>query len=367
MTLTEIIIEKIKTDGPMTFRDFMDMCLYYPDDGYYTSERNKIGKEGDFYTSSTLTSSFGAVIALQMEEMWHLLGQKSFTIVEYGAGLGLLCHDILTTLRKNNKLYNNLHYCIIEKSPFMRQREEIYLTEKVSWYNNIHDIEWEVDCIFSNELFDNFPVHQVIMEEELMEIFVDYNEGFMEVNKVASPALKAYFDELKVVLPKGYRTEVNLEAINWIKDIASHLKKGFVMTIDYGDESAGLYQPHRSCGTVVCYNKHRVSAQPFNNIGEQDITAHINFSALEYWGEIAGLSICGMTTQAYFLLSLGFLEHIRAVGLQQQKDILQIVREESFIKHTLLFDMGNKYKVLIQSKGITVPTLTGLQMAACIT
>src|SRR4051812_24910945 len=116
MQLSDIIIQQIKTGGPISFHDFMEMALYYPQLGYYTSPGDKIGADGDFYTSCNLTALYGAMIARQIEEMWHYLGKKEFTIVEYGAGTGMLCHDILTSLRQNQKLYDKLQYCIIEKS-----------------------------------------------------------------------------------------------------------------------------------------------------------------------------------------------------------------------------------------------------------
>jgi SAM-dependent MidA family methyltransferase len=362
MVLADIIIEKIKTEGPITFRDFMDMCLYYPDFGYYTSNRDKVGKDGDFYTSGNLTSSFGAMIARQLEEMWHLMGKKDFTIVEYGAGMGFVCHDIINYLRKNQDLYNNLRYCIIEKSSFMQQREKEHLTEKVSWYNTINDVPGEIDCVFSNELVDNFPVHQVVMEQQLMEVFVDYKDGFIEVFRPANREVNMYFDELGITLPKGYRTEVNLGAIAWIKNIASRIRKGFVITIDYGDFSEHLYKPHRSCGTLVSYNKHKVSENIYCNPGEQDITAHVNFSALTHWGSMEGLVSCGLIPQACFLTALGFQDHIRETSVGQSKNILQIARELALINHTLLFEMGDKFKVLIQSKGLPDVKLSGLQI-----
>lgn len=361
MVLTDIIIEKIRAEGPITFRDFMDMCLYYPGLGYYISNHEKVGKDGDFYTSGNLTSSFGAMIARQMEKMWHLMGEKDFTIVEYGAGMGFVCHDIMNYLKQIPDLYNNLRYCIIEKSPFMQQKEKEHLTEKVSWYDTIDDIPGEIDCIFSNELIDNFPVHQVVMEQQLMEVFVDYKDGFIEVLKPASQEANIYFDELDVTLSEGYRTEVNLDAITWIKNIASRMQKGFVITIDYGDFSEHLYKLYRNCGTLVSYNKHRVSANVYCNPGEQDITAHVNFSALSHWGAKEGLVSCGLVAQACFLMALGFQEHLRETSAGQSKNILQIARELSLINHTLLFEMGNKYKVLIQSKGLPDVTLSGFQ------
>ena len=242
MSLSDIITQRIHQEGPISFRDFMDMALYYPELGYYTSAENKIGADGDFYTSANLSDAFGAMIARQIEEMWQNLDRKPIKIVEYGAGTGLLCHDILNYLKDNNpKLYEVVSYCIIEKSPGMQERERMLLKEKVTWYNSIQEIPEINGCILSNELVDNFTVHQVVMQEQLMEVFVDYSGGFIEVLKPANQNLIAYFTELNVELPAGFRTEVNLEARNWIEEIAKSLYKGYVITIDYGDVSTELY------------------------------------------------------------------------------------------------------------------------------
>src|SRR5258706_12704529 len=122
MSLAEIIIEKIKREGPVSFHDFMEMCLYYPELGYYASAQDKTGKKGDYYTSADLGPAFGIMIGRQLEEMWSILGKKAFSIVEYGAGAGFLCYDILDHLKRNKQLYNELNYCIIEKSPAMREK-----------------------------------------------------------------------------------------------------------------------------------------------------------------------------------------------------------------------------------------------------
>ena len=135
MELSEIIKQRIHREGPVSFRDFMEMALYYPGLGYYTNATDKIGKNGDFYTSSNLTPVFGAMIGKQLEEMWRLTGEDNFTIVEYGAGTGMLCHDILNYLHDNSDLYKRVRYAIIEKSGSMREKENTLLHEKVSWYN----------------------------------------------------------------------------------------------------------------------------------------------------------------------------------------------------------------------------------------
>ncbi|HLG38084.1 MAG TPA: SAM-dependent methyltransferase [Chitinophagaceae bacterium] len=337
------------------------MCLYYPGEGYYTSPKEKIGKNGDFYTSANVSGLFGAMIGRQLEEMWNLTGGKEFIVVEYGAGTGMLCHDILDYLKGNRKFYSRLTYCIIEKSPVMREKEKSLLQEKVCWCNSIHELPAFTGCVLSNEVVDNFSVHRVMMRDVLMEIFVDYKEeGFTEVMKPATKELATYFAELNVVLPEDFCTEINLEAIEWIKEIGNCLKKGYVLTIDYGFPSSKLYHPRRCNGTLLCYHKHTLNDQLYKNIGEQDITSHINFSALSHWGYKNDLIPVGFTSQASFLVNLGWQDYLNKT-LLQHGDNYQKLRQYSFLKYTLLLDMGQKFNVFIQGKSIPGTKLKGVK------
>ena len=357
MDLSEIIQLKIRSDGPVSFHDFMEMALYYPSLGYYNSGKNKIGKEGDFYTSPIVSSLFGELIGKQIEEMWTVLDKKPFTIVEYGAGTGSLCNDILCYLKNNPTLYEQLSYCIIEKGEALRKKQQSHLPEKVSWHNSIREIAPVNGCVLSNELLDNFSVHRVKMEKELMEIYVDYDNDFLEILRPASPLLKNYLNEQHIELPSGYVTEINLEAIEWIKEISENLEKGFVLTIDYGYAAEEFYSPKRNSGTIVCYKNHQVNTSFYTDIGSQDITAHVNFSALSHWGKKAGLECSGFTTQANFLRSLGLMNYLRNFELRDPENnraaIWQIQK--------LLMDMGTKFKVLIQQRNVKNLMLTGIQ------
>jgi len=360
MELRDIIIEKIQSGGPVSFHDFMEMCLYYPESGYYSSAAEQIGEAGDFLTSPYFTSLFGALIARQIEEMWEIMGREPFTILEYGAGPGVLCRDILQALKKNEPLYRELRYCIIEKSASMRNRERNLLHEKVSWIERIEEIPDMTGCVLSNELLDNFPVHQVVMQETLMEVFVGYQDGFTEIFKPAPEELKTYLASLGVDLPQGFRTEINLEAIQWIRDIAQSMKKGFIITIDYGFPSSGLYSEKRKDGTLLCYYRHNVHDNPYRHIGSQDITSHVNFSALVHWGSLYGLDCSGFTHQAHFLQALGLSGFLKKMepenpGADQQ--------EKQKMLHGFLLGMGPRLKVLIQQKGIKNSRLSGLQFA----
>jgi len=298
------------------------------------------------------------MIARQLEEMWYWLGRQPFSIVEYGAGTGLLCRDILYSLKKNRELYIDVQYHIIEKNGAIHDRAS--LPEKVHWHADISDVPPIAGCVLSNELIDNFSVHQVVMQEELMEVFVDHDNGFIECLRPASQALKDYFMELGVELPWGFRTEINLQAIDWIGRVAGILKKGFVMTIDYGFPSRMLYDRHRSQGTLVCYHRHAINYSPYNHIGEQDITTHVNFSALCHWGSNYGLELGGYTNQAYFLQGLGLAAHLRE--MEEKGEMQQWTASEKLsLIQTLLMDMGGKFNVLIQYKGLRKPLLSGMR------
>ncbi len=359
MELSEIVQSKIKEDGPISFHDFMEMALYYPSLGYYNSGRNKIGEEGDYYTSPVLSSLFGELIGKQIEEMWALLDKKPFTIIEYGAGTGILCNDILRYLQNNQPLYERLEYCIIEKGEAMQKRQKNLLLNKVSWHTSIKEIAPVTGCVLSNELLDNFAVHRVKMEKELMEVFVDYDNGFEEILKPATSELKNYLKDQDIVLPENYCTEINLQSLEWIKEIALNLEKGFVLTIDYGYVADDYYSPKRNSGTLICYKGHQINSSPYEDIGGQDITAHVNFSALSLWGEKYGLQCLGFTSQANFLRSLGLMNYLRNLelrGPENNRDLILQIQK-------LLMDMGTKFKVLIQQKNIKDTMLSGIQFA----
>jgi SAM-dependent MidA family methyltransferase len=356
--LEEIIIEKIKDTGPISFHDFMEMALYYPVLGYYTSPKEKLGADGDYYTSPVLSNLFGHMIGRQLEEMWNLMDKSPLTIVEYGAGSGILCFDILNYLKYNEALYRHLKYFIIEKSAGMQKEQQKLLDEKVEWINSIDEIEGIKGCVISNEVVDNFAVDRIVMKDELLEVFVDYRNQFVEKLVPASEKVKQYLQQHCITLPKEYCAEVNLEVEKWIKEIALNLERGFIITVDYGYPAYELYAPERKKGTLTCYYKHRVNFCPYVNIGQQDITAHVNFSALHSWGQNYGLQLAGFCSQNYFLRSLGIADALRELEKDKTANTFNI----GFQVNTLLGKMGNKFKVLIQQKGIESKVLWGMQI-----
>ena len=245
---------------------------------------------------------------------------------------------------------------IIERNPSVMAHQSALLKDfegKVIWHRHLTDIGPIIGCFLSNELLDAFPVRLVEMGEELNEVYVSVNENdeLIEVLKPCGRGILSYFEEFSIdmtsVMEKGYRTEVNLEIKKWIRDIANKLFRGFVLTIDYGYPADDYYSRDRNRGTLLCYHKHQVIENPYINIGEQDITAHVNFSSLKKWGEEAGLKTIGFSPQGSYLISLGIDEVIA-----DMPELTSDVTDTSKIKGLILPEgMGESHKVMIQYKG----------------
>ncbi|MGB9715707.1 MAG: class I SAM-dependent methyltransferase [Thermodesulfovibrionales bacterium] len=361
--LRQKIIEKINEEGPITFEKFMEMALYEPGLGYYSSKKTEIGKSGDFYTSTHLHYAFGAMIGRQILEMWEIMGRpKDFYIIEIGAGAGYMCKDILDYF---NKIFlKNISYVIVENNPFMKNKQmellEVHL-DKIEWVSSLNELNNFKGCIVSNELLDAFPVHLVEMEDELKEIFVSVDKDiFIEIKKSPStPALTDYLKEFSIKLPRGYRTEINLRIKDWLRTLNEILFEGFVMTIDYGYSAMDYYSEERNRGTLLCYHKHKLVEDPYINIGEQDITAHVNFSSVKKWGEEIGLKTVGFCQQGAFLISLGIDEIIQELYNKSSDYLFEVAKIKRLIFPGTL---GESHKVLVQYKGNGFPSLKGFSM-----
>ncbi len=359
--LEEIIVQEIKAKGPLTFARFMEMALYYPELGYYTSPGVKIGAAGDFYTSPDVHPAFGQMLARQFAEMWAKLGgPERWELVEYGAGKGRLAAHILNFFQEYYpETAQGLTYYILEISPSLVeiQKEELKKIgiEKVVWAKNAGELSGRVTgCLFSNELVDSFPVHRVRQTDDgLKEIYVGYRgNSFVEVEgPLSTPLLQTYFEAEGVVLEPGQTAEVNLAARDWLQEAANCLQKGFLLTIDYGGTAAELYAPFRPDGTLRCFCKHRLSADPYRNIGKQDITASVNFSALMRWGKQSGLASLGLLSQAKFLLKLGILD-LFPNSPEEYSFAHEKLKTTLAIKKLIMpGGMGEAFRILIQCKG----------------
>ncbi len=366
--LVKIIKDRIEKEGAISFRDFMDIALYYPELGYYTSPKAKIGGYGDFFTASELDRAFGELLGKQFVEIFEKLGEKPFQIVEIGAGKGYLAYDILKFLKESYpEIYKNSEYIIIEKSPYHVQIQKEILKEFniVRWIQDIIDFEDSsiAGVIFSNELFDSFPVHLIRkINGNIYEVYItlDKEDNVKEVLKEPVEDIFRYLMELGINIPEGMTTEINLDAAEYIQKIGKKLKKGYVITIDYGYPSAELYKYYRMRGTLLCYYKHRYSENYYENVGLQDITSHVNFSALNYYGRLAGLELTGFTDQAHFLTNLGLMDIF--AQLQEKGDYESYERLNRLKTLVLPKGMGEKFRVLVQHKNIDIPLLKGLEI-----
>lgn len=368
--LVAAIVSEIARSGPIPFVRFMELALYHPQFGYYMRPpeegAERIGWSGDFYTSSDVHSTLGQALAKQARQVDALLGHPTpFTVAEMGAGKGLLARDFLQAiLVQQDSLCERLRYVLVERSPAMRelQRQNLapWLNKPglVAWVENLDSLApgTVTGLFFSNELVDAFPVHRIEMAEgQAQEIFVDYHDGkFAEVLRpLSTPQLYTHLRRLKLTLPEGYRTEINLLALEWMKQVAQTLDRGVVLTIDYGHTAQDLYGPDRPRGTFLCYFHQMASENPFERIGLQDMTAHVDFSSLATVGGDAGLSVTGFTNQMSFLMGLGIEDMIAQLEPESPEFRAAI--------HLLKPDgMGRTFKILVQHKGIERPVLDGL-------
>lgn len=362
MSLKQKIIEKIKSEGPISFETFMEMALYYPCLGYYAKDSTIIGRVGDFYTSPHMHFLFGAMLGRQMQEMWEIIDKPDdFHIVEIGAGMGYLAKDMLEYLRassvkcqvsgKEKNIFKHLKYIIVELNPAMKAKQQKLLKEfgdKVAWISYLSELKPITGCFLSNELLDAFPVRLVEMQDELKEIYLSLNgDDLIEIKMACSDEVKDYFNEFSVKLTYGYRTEVNLNIRDWLNAVNNKLSEGFILTIDYGYSTKDYYSEDRNRGTLLCYYKHRLNENPYENIGEQDITAHVNFSSLKKWGEELDIKTIGFCPQGTYLVSLGIDEAINeAYG--HCPDPLEIAKIKGLIFPQ---GMGESHNVMIQYKG----------------
>lgn len=367
-TLHQKIIQKIKTEGPITFRTFMEMALYEPEFGYYTSQNTKIGRAGDFYTSSHLHPVFGMMLGKQIEEMWVIMGKPSaFQIVEMGAGAGYVCKDMLDYYKgveEEKNIFKYIRYIIIELNPAMREQQKKLLvdySDKIRWVASLKELNNIKGCILSNELLDAFPVHLIEMEDEVKEIFVGADgETLKEIKeKPETNEISDYLKEFSIELPKQYRTEINLDIKKWLHEANNALTEGFILTIDYGYPAWDYYSEDNDRGTLLCYHKHQTVEYPYQHIGEQDITAHVNFSSVKKWGEELNIKTIGFCQQGTFLMSLGIDEAIAEIHKNSPDYLFEVARIKKLI---LPGTMGETHKVIIQYKGNGEPKLRGFSM-----
>jgi SAM-dependent MidA family methyltransferase len=365
--LSEILAKHIHAGGAIPFDEFMRECLYHPTYGYYS--RTATRRFGDYYTSVDVHPIFGRLLARQFAEMWELLGSpRPFVLVEAGAGVGRLAGHILNfSARALPEFYAALEYVAVERSGGRRAESEARLVDHAAAgrVSSAREIPRAISdgCIFSNELLDALPVHRVVVERgALREIYIDCEGSrFTEVRREPStPALEQYFHEQGITLEDEQQAEVCFETCDWIESAGRTLQRGFVVTIDYGHEARALYDQHHNRGTLLAYGDHAVTENLLDAPGEQDLTAHVNFTAVDLWGRRAGLVRTGLVTQSQFLVALGRGNEFADLYEPGQKEVEKL-RARLLLKNLIHPEgLGEKFQVLIQHKGIDTLRLTGL-------
>jgi SAM-dependent MidA family methyltransferase len=367
--LAALLAERIGARGPMTFAEYMDACLYHPAYGYYSG--SSLRRLADYYTSVDVHPIFGRLLARQFMGMWEILGRpRPFWLIEAGAGPGGLAAHILDFAAEDtaSEFYPALRYCAVEVSATRRKALTAKLERHIGAGRAFCTSELPTDipegCVFSNELFDALPVHRVVVEGgELREIYVDL-QGESLVDRLAAPStpeLASYFAQQQIRLAEGQQAEAGLAACQWIEEAGRKLGRGFVLTVDYGYEARDLYDERHLSGTLLAYEQHRAGEDFYRAPGEQDLTAHVNFSAMERWGARAGLGRTGLISQAHFLMALAGVSDFADLRRPEQSESEQLRARLLFKNLVNPEGMGETFRVFVQHKGIGEPRLAGLE------
>lgn len=369
MNLRDKIVREIRERGPMLFSRYMELCLYDPELGYYSGNAEQFGKAGDFYTSSDVHAVFGRLLSRQFAEMWRLLGSpEEIEVLELGPGRGLFTQDVLDwSEKKFPEFFAAIHYSLAERSPALRKRLESMLTRHFSagkasltTLDNAMNIARpeRSTIVFANEFFDALPVEVLSAQGELR---VGETEGRLVESWVPASAEALDFLDRYAVYPEdGERIEVPLVAQRYMADAAACIQRGFLITIDYGYTRPELLAG-RHRGTVTAFRRHSISSNPYEAPGEQDITAHVNFTALATAAEHHGLQVQPLLTQSQFLLGIGeenqFADTFEECRLPQEQAKVALQ-----LKHLITpAGMGETFHVLLASKGVAPSQVAALK------
>lgn len=369
--LTQKIRQTLKRHGPLPFPRFMELALYTPGLGYYTSGLPKIGAEGDFITAPEISPLFARCLARQASQILTELDHPN--VIEFGAGKGTLARDFLLALDEANHPLEN--YYIIELSADLKQKQAETLAtlpqslqQKVVWLDQLPQAPLSA-VIIANEVLDAMPVEKLRLEtEQTLRGFVEYNEEKQRFewryHTISEADLQTTCNQILKQIgtpsPQGYETEVNANIHPWLHSIADFLQQGALLLIDYGYTRQEYYQPARKMGTLRCHYQHRAHSDPFFYPGLQDITAHVDFTQVAEAGFDVGFKVAGFTTQAHFLMSSGILE--MSAELSDPDNVVSSLKLAQQIKTlTLPNEMGENFKVIALTKNIDLP-LMGFQL-----
>jgi SAM-dependent MidA family methyltransferase len=360
MTKAERLVRaRIREAGRITFAEFMELALYDPG-GYYGSGRRP-AHLGDYYTNPEAHPLFGALLALQVEQCWRLLGSPPrFVVAEPGAGDGTLARDILAYAQRLDPAFASaLTYVAIDRAippaaPAMPGAQWLR-SERFP----LRDV---TGCVISNELVDALPVHRVVMQGgRLCERYVALDGGLLagEAREPSTPELAEMLARQGVRLEEGWEAEVGLAAARWMESVAQGVRRGYVITIDYGDLAERLHTPARKGGTLAAYFQHTPQSDPYARVGRQDLTAHANFTTLVDAGRRHGLEPVALVDQRSFLSALGAghcIDALRGLGLSQRDYDANRMAMRDLLKPNGL----GAFRVLVQAKRAPATGLAGL-------
>jgi SAM-dependent MidA family methyltransferase len=362
LTLRDRIIALIRERGPITVAEFMELALYDPEHGYYTTAMRRSGKTGDFYTSVDVSPLFGELIAEQLVEMWGLLrrtGSDTFDLVEAAAGNGRLSSDILAAAAAHHpEFYRCVRLTLVERSPAARRAQRDTLGGHASRLAaSSPDLPQIIrGAVIANELLDALPVHVIEMTAAgPREVVIGERDGtLVETDaEVSDPALLRRVPALE----PGQRVEVSPTIDRWIGEVATSLACGFLLLFDYGYEPSPQYFRMHPEGTLMSYRAHRASGDAWlHDPGQRDISAHVNLAALRRAAEAVGLCALGAVDQTYFLLALGLADRL------ETGDDERAIRQR-LAARTLMMPggLGDTMKAVVFAKGMGTPALRGLQ------
>lgn len=353
-----------KTVPCISFFQYMNKCLYDADYGYYRSGPVRIGKNGDFYTSSAIGNVMAEVLATYINEYGRLMG-KPLNLIEWGAGTGRLSAQIAAACRERRDDWEKQFTWIqIEDDPSHVQAGRIAQTQIAaqaahaplfSTSEDAFQSSWlkQPAIILANELLDAFPVHRVqVVNGELMELGVagTVAQGFHYVYmQLTDPRIIAWLKRDGIALQEGQQTEVASAAADWLKELGAVMKEGRLVLIDYGHEAAEYTGEHRMEGTLMCYWHHQASDQPFLRIGEQDITAHVPFTFVRHCAEECGWKVVSYTSQKQFLMDNGVMELLQ--NHYDTDPFSETSRKNRAIRQLLVSDqISETFKVMVLDK-----------------
>jgi SAM-dependent MidA family methyltransferase len=362
--------------GRIPFARFMELALYHPSWGYYLSPLRRPGRPGDFLTAPETHPFFGITLARQIAECWERLDRPApYVVREYGSGIGALAWDIIAGLSEEAPVCRGaLQYRLVETNPHRLAQSlaglaegglgDVVRGEEISLGADPEPI---TGVVIANEVADAFAVHRLIWRDgRLREGWVVWSDdGFAEEEDDLSPEAVAadpegMLRENGITLDEGDRIEISPAAAAWFASAVRGLQRGYAIVIDYGYPAAELYRGHRLTGTVRAHRGHTVSDDPFAHVGEQDLTAHVDFSALCRAGEEAGLRSAGQTNQGAFLASLEMGDLLVTLGKDPQTALPEYLAAQAAILR--LIDPGGmgRFGVLIMARDAPVcPPLKG--------